>query len=752
MTEFEKKNIGVVKWFHDQQRDADYGFIQHSKLGDIYFNSKSIIEGQELEKFNENEVIVFEVRKSSRKKDSLEAHSVKLIKNENDIHFLFSEFLLLFSEKDVYSDYNLVQKNVFSSIQNLKKSTSEGINNELIKLFLDFIEGVSFTPAKARAIINLSKLLFQENYEKLTTLIFSKLDNETLFVFWLEGINEKINADYAAYKLKNTSNDSEISQIFYKCKRDEKLNLIVKLISDLKQIDELDKFNDAVKYLTYCKKYSDIDYEETINIVIENSLPNYKLNLWLDSFSEYYNFEEYINHVKDLTPDQQIIFFKKTIKLIHEGRSNLSVKDLSRIEGEKIDYTLIVIIHALNDLANEQVTKRETIFEIIAKQINNPNDLLQIRGFFDKCNGRCKAIVDEIKDAEGEIISKEVRYEVSDRKPRFAVYCDGRKAKTLCTNTGVEFWWCENNKCYKPSRELHNSQNWSQYSLWDLLHILNIRFREADYEILLNVINKVNRFLEHLKCRSCNEILRPAKKTNYSFWGVSDFHCTNDICDKKRDTIYISHCLNGKCEGIIDSRDSVKCSPESHADCGWYICNNCNACCNSPQLEKRKWVYENILSKAYPCHLIGHKDLGQICCNKCGSTMNDSEGLTSDFPKTLNWFIENKDTNTHIVKSGQRKDGKWWFTFAKKHLTVEEYRQKLNKLISIGFSIPDYEKIDKVLQLVAEPSTRVITAFSKVFTCSKCDHVIDLRSDVDRYNAMKNFHTKIFANGNIVDE
>ncbi len=32
-----EKHIGLVKWFHDQTRDANYGFIQHAKLGDLFF-------------------------------------------------------------------------------------------------------------------------------------------------------------------------------------------------------------------------------------------------------------------------------------------------------------------------------------------------------------------------------------------------------------------------------------------------------------------------------------------------------------------------------------------------------------------------------------------------------------------------------------------------------------------------------------------------------------------------------------------
>lgn len=125
--------------------------------------------------------------------------------------------------------------------------------------------------------------------------------------------------------------------------------------------------------------------------------------------------------------------------------------------------------------------------------------------------------------------------------------------------------------------------------------------------------------------------------------------------------------------------------------------------------------------------------------------MSNSTNLTDEYPRMLNWFIENKEINPHILKSGQRKDGKWWFTFAKNNLSVEEYRKKLSKLISIGFSIPDYEKEDKFLQLVTEPFAKINTGLVKVFTCSNCNHVIDLRSDLDKYSTMRSFHKKIFT-------
>ena len=83
--------------------------------------------------------------------------------------------------------------------------------------------------------------------------------------------------------------------------------------------------------------------------------------------------------MNELSLEKQVKFFKKTAKLMDEGLVVLNIEDFTKIQGDNIDYSLSIVLQALNDLAKAQVTKRETIFEIIAKQIKSPNDLLQIR-------------------------------------------------------------------------------------------------------------------------------------------------------------------------------------------------------------------------------------------------------------------------------------------------------------------------------------------------------------------------------------
>ena len=478
----------------------------------------------------------------------------------------------------------------------------------------------------------------------------------------------------------------------------------------------------------------------------------------------------------NLQPESQKKYVKKVLSYIHSEKIELSVEDLTslnlmdyetsklieQINHSHFDYSTSIILNVISELKNhskletrkEEKQAQYKIYDLILKQIKEPIDILQITGYFDECSGRCSiSISNEQKNDEGVIISRDIEYKRNEHhKPRFHPICDGRKAVSkdtkepiLSDDSKVEFWWCANQKCFKPSRELHNSSNWEKYTLLDFLTILKIDFKESDLEIYLNIINKANRFLKHLKCRECKHILYPKGKTQYAFYGVSNFVCKTEECSEHNKEIYLSHCLNGSCELEIDSRDSVKCKPSGieSDSCGWYVCNNCNSCCSSPQLEKRKWVYDNILDKDYKCHLEGHRDLGIISCNKCGDSMETNSTDIFEFERILNWFIDNKEKSERVSKFGKNKFGKWWFLLKKGNYSYEQFKEKLNKYYQIGFQIPDFGK-NKEFQLISEPID-----FKKhsgdILICKTCGHTIDLTSDPEKARAIKTFHKVKFT-------
>ena len=254
-----------------------------------------------------------------------------------------------------------------------------------------------------------------------------------------------------------------------------------------------------------------------------------------------------------------------------------------------------------------------------------------------------------------------------------------------------------------------------------------------------------------MKCHKCNYILIPIKQSNYAFYGVNEFHCTNETCIEKGKRIYLTHCLNGSCDHTIDSRISVKCKPLDHDSdkCGWYICNYCNSCCSDEGISRRVYILERTGQK-YNCHTKGHRNIGTICCNKCGNPMDDIESNEVEYNKALNWFKDNRENKNYIAKSGQiekgRRMGKLWFRFKKYNLSQIEFNLKLKNLVKLGFNIPNLEESEKEIQLVSEKDN---FQYEKLI-CSnkKCGHLIDLSNDIEKAYVMKRFHSVRFESKN----
>ena len=116
------------------------------------------------------------------------------------------------------------------------------------------------------------------------------------------------------------------------------------------------------------------------------------------------------------------------------------------------------------------------------------------------------------------------------------------------------------------------------------------------YYQFIGFINRFNLLLDKLYCNDCNQILSPVKTSNFGAHNVLHFHCTNNSCNNK-DHIYLTHCLNGKCNSIIDSRVSKKCSNN------WIICESCGCCCshekNVQRLENLRKTGGNISEKLF---------------------------------------------------------------------------------------------------------------------------------------------------------
>ena len=599
--------------------------------------------------------------------------------------------------------------------------------------------------------------------------ILSLWKNRILNFFPLEIIFTTLHNNFLKSIKKNEgseeSSNKEVVNIFRLVSDEELRDLFARAHYNIEVIKE----NTEVNFLIFLFKHiKNLELKnKLIATVFKKSTDFIKLKWFVLDYTDSLDYQSAVLYTGLLSARDQKLFFKKVLMLIDTKAQELNLEDLNKIttidyqineyakeiDGVGLDFTLSVILKIVNDLKNNKVTQRNDIFEIVASLVKTPNDLLVIDGFFELCDGKTiiKQLTNQQENAPTEYEKKKTEF-----TPRFSAYCDGRKSlikdtdqPNLCNKSGFEFWWCENTKCYDVCRTKHKPKDWKHYTLEDVLRILKIDYVERQYEILLNVINRANRFLEHLSCRSCNTILRPKSKSKYAFYGVTIFNCTDDKCEQHQEEIYLSHCLNGKCEDLIDSRDSKKCKSEGYDDkCGWYICNNCLACCSSEKLSSRKYGLE-INGLEYKCHTEGHLDRGIICCPDCGNETNTIEGSSEMYNRQLEWFLKHKDNHPNITNSGMRNDGKHWFIWSQNNIPEEEYRDLLKSFLINGFNIPDFNDLDKKSNLIAEPF-RLTNQGENIIECSHCNTTKNLgdKNDFDfgRLNAIKSFHRVLFPN------
>ena len=745
-----EKHVGIVNWFHDKTKDANYGFINHAVLGELFFHEKGIEQGQIINDFKENEVVIFVSQVSKKHTNKLEATHVKLLSTEIDIDFLLKYFLFILKDLNMY---RLIHKKIYSRIIYLFNTNNfDKKKDDLFVIYQSYLNDNFYFVLNneniLRIILNICKDFFNDNYSYISKDIASKASVDMAHKFWLEGYIDTFQVEYISKRLMS-HDESEKIKIFERFSQDEKSNILFKLLEKIK-INADSTLDEIKNFLSLLKSYAIDLYDEFLKEITSICTSLQMLNLWLEDYHQELNFSEYKIFTITLNPVDQKKFVKKTLKYIHEGKAQISIEELTSInlvnyktskslekdDDIRLDYSTSIILNTILELRNQTglQTRRQQneakfkMFDIILNQIKEPTDILEIEGYFDICEGRMH--------------SNGTRYE----KPKGHTVCDGRiflnteGDPVLDENNKKPFLWCANKKCFESSIKPHHSNEWEKYTLLDFLIILKIDFIEKDFEIYLNIINTANRFLKHLKCRECNHILRPLGKSNYAFYGVTMFNCTNQHCNEKGNKIYLSHCLNGKCGHDIDSRDSAKCKPEGvdSDKYGWYVCNYCYSCCTT---EKIQFRIENLKrsGQVYKGHTVGHRDLGIICCDKCGTEMESNQLNIDEHKRVLDWFIKNRENGYFFDKWGQKNNGKYWFRFKNAYnLSWENFRLKLQGLMDIGFDVPNIDE-KRSIQLVSEPN-KLIPRNKIILACKKCETTFDLSTDPEKAAAIRYFH------------
>ncbi|MCB9093201.1 MAG: cold shock domain-containing protein [Halobacteriovoraceae bacterium] len=212
-------------------------------------------------------------------------------------------------------------------------------------------------------------------------------------------------------------------------------------------------------------------------------------------------------------------------------------------------------------------------------------------------------------------------------QPEGITFCEGRPALKEHNILRRKFWWCANQPCFENAETIHKLEEWESYTLLDFCLILGLNTDEKNkygffphglYYQFVSKINRFNRLLEKLYCEECDHILYPSESSNFAAYTVTRFYCQNDQCKEHGKDVYLNHCLNGKCDSIIDSRESKKCPN------GLFICSECGSCCSHDMLKRRLgnleltggYIHENLRINVQ--NKDGHLEKAEYYCYKCG--------------------------------------------------------------------------------------------------------------------------------------
>lgn len=243
------------------------------------------------------------------------------------------------------------------------------------------------------------------------------------------------------------------------------------------------------------------------------------------------------------------------------------------------NYSEKFIIETLNDVFKKH-------FQVLLSQnfdSKSFQETFTIKNIVPKCNGR-KHYDAELWRRNGNARWYYKNSVTITNKGHVVDYCEGRpwkkeslwnSATNQPTPEHYEFYWCRGGYCAQRNDTLDYNMPFYKWTIIEISDVLNINLDKLSIATLTGWINRMNEIVERLYCRSCDEVLRPYpfQPKTLGIYGVPMFQCVNYQCEMHEQPIRFTHCLNGKCHEILDSRDCEKC-------CGTgLICNHCGTKC-----------------------------------------------------------------------------------------------------------------------------------------------------------------------------
>ena len=790
-----QRHLSKVIWFGTKS-GGKFGFIDykdHNNDG-IFFHKNQILSPSDskLHRFTEDSAVSFNVRFSTTKEGKLEAYDVLLIEDEKDIDFLLDVFFSYIQDNNYkYNLFSTLKDRLITLLENSNNLEKEdfirkfdGLFNESIaptnlgdiqavcevlsKFYTpnnltSFEKIINFYFSAIQKTYNISSIkleviwfsnLYQdypEVYDKVVALLKTRYQQDYIhYLLWTEGLEDSPPLNYISRNILPLSRQSK-RNFLNKLESYQNSELLVLLTQNFEQ--GLVEIKDYRAGEAFFNTLNDLGLKSHELKFLNHISAEIKINLWLNEIINFFDIDEYFSHFYLLDTHNQQKAFKKSFNLAHKGMISLDLPLLSKVKTT--DYSTKVVIELLKKLNNSEIINKFSLkgdlLRLIADLVTDSKDILLLKGFFDICTGRTREISREVYSPDSDELTlqyfKEKNEEPEYISPtrREPIICEGRLSVSKNGNLNLskgnqQFWWCKNLPCLDACRVLHPDSKWQNYSIIDFLNILNIQHNTNDIELLYATINKVNRYFERLNCRDCKRILKPIVSSNYAFDRVNEFQCDNESCHNN-DIVYLTHCANGRCENVVDSRDVAPCSNN------WYICNSCFACCSSKVMQRRN---KNLRTNGQDTNAITSTHQGKfICCSTCGNHLNykDPRQQAIEYNNTLKDFerlatIEVPLNQQKLIgKHGVNKYGNKWFVIYQSHYSREAFLNYLYYWQSLGFNIPDFpENLNKSNYLVSEPIKKRVDNSITHFNCRNCNSTYDLSDDWQRIKAVQYWH------------
>jgi cold shock CspA family protein len=743
--------LGQVKFFDP---DKGFGFINSILDEQDYFVHISKTKTP----ISDNDKVVFQLSPSRKKPGTLEAQNVTILSQfKSDIDFLIQQFSQI---KDFYFRKAILKtlpSNCITFLVEQELTIPDSLSTE---------EELTLFNSKVKTINNLFiEVLPKESIESLISSRAEDIASKEFIVqLWLDNIF-KSEPDMVLIKTffeKQKGNSQKI--IYQKLTDSTKVSFFLNYVNinnAFLSINNLLIFlqfeNNAViqNKLVYAVIHSidsaKLDTDEsnkvfetisTLNLQIDNSLKNQiisffysiavdyiKLRLWLFGLVDKNDYEVYHANFIFLSLSEQQTFIKKLFFLLSINAQNVSYEKIVSLrnltytfnEGKQfqLDFSCNVLLASIETIRSGNFPSEESIFSILTKHVENDSEsLLSLNGFFENCWGRnIPDKTEELDDKSKRIITLKTL-----AIPRNVEFCEGVRFKEDGKDRTYKHdcWWCRGGSCYNANQSSELPKNYNNYSLANFLSILKIPYDQKGYFDFLGLLNKMNVFLKHLKCRSCSNILKPNKEKYYSYYRISSFICSNPQCDNKQ-SIYLNHCLGARktaiksrCDNLIDSRDSVRCNYSKHhpldkyEQYGPYICNLCGSCCSHKsllrkydELIERKWDMQPGLDWKVK-NKVGHLERGEIFCYKCGTEMINNEQEYNEFVQKL----EHPDGTFRVLKKGTNDYGFWYM--------IKASEDFFDKARQVGLRVSDTSGDDATIKFISKGNTNFLI-------CQQCN-------------------------------